>query len=171
MIVDVDGRSIKALCRCHGSPNNLASIYIYMSPVVLICLYHCWVALSFLCQNASMYVNFSSSFVTLRPNTKAALSWIWLKFHFSLFLVIRLIINQHWLRYWCGADQAKSHYMHIWTTWPLQSPTLSAVHVNLSVLTHHNNIHILHVSPLLFPLVCLKSIYALLISVQHAFLL
>ena len=39
-----------------------------------------------------------------------------LKFHCSLFLKFQLTINQHWFRYWLGAEQATSHYLTQW--WP-----------------------------------------------------
>ena len=38
----------------------------------------------------------------------------WLKFHWSLFLMVRLTIFQHWFRKWLGADQATSHYLNQW---------------------------------------------------------
>ena len=46
-----------------------------------------------------------------------AFSWIkilkfWLKFHWSLFLMVQLTIFQHWSRYWLGADEATSHYLN-----------------------------------------------------------
>ena len=38
-----------------------------------------------------------------------------LKFHWSLFLRIQLIIFQHWFRKWLGTNQAPSHYVnHCW---------------------------------------------------------
>ena len=39
---------------------------------------------------------------------------LWLNFHRSLFLMVKLIIFQHWFRKWLGADQAKSHYLIQW---------------------------------------------------------
>ena len=39
-----------------------------------------------------------------------------LKFRWSLFLKFQLTINQHWFRYWLGAEQATSHYLTLW--WP-----------------------------------------------------
>ena len=35
-------------------------------------------------------------------------------FHWSVFLRIKLIIFQHWVRQWLGADQASSHYLNQW---------------------------------------------------------
>ena len=48
-----------------------------------------------------------------------ALSWMkmyefQLKFHWSLFLKVQLIILQHWFRYWLDSDQATSHYLNQW---------------------------------------------------------
>ena len=40
----------------------------------------------------------------------------WLKFHWSLFPGVQLIITQHWFRKWLGAGQATSHYLNQW--WP-----------------------------------------------------
>ena len=37
-----------------------------------------------------------------------------LKFHWSLFSRIQLIIFQHWFRLWLGAVQAPSHYLNQW---------------------------------------------------------
>ena len=37
-----------------------------------------------------------------------------LKFHWSLFLRVRLTIFQHWIRSWLGADAATSHYLNQW---------------------------------------------------------
>ena len=37
-----------------------------------------------------------------------------LKFHWSLFLRVQLMIFQHCFRYWLGADQATSHYLKQW---------------------------------------------------------
>ena len=37
-----------------------------------------------------------------------------LKFHWSLFLRVQLIISQHWFRLWLGADQATIHYLNQW---------------------------------------------------------
>ena len=34
-----------------------------------------------------------------------------LRFHWSLFLRVQLIMFQHWFRYWLGAVQATSHYL------------------------------------------------------------
>ena len=43
-------------------------------------------------------------------------SVFWLKFHWSLFLMVRLIITQHWFRYWLDAAQTTSHYLN--QCWP-----------------------------------------------------
>ena len=53
------------------------------------------------------------------PPFCSAFSWMkiyefWLKFHWSLFLVVQLTISQHWLGLWLGADQATSHYLKQW---------------------------------------------------------
>ena len=37
-----------------------------------------------------------------------------LKFHWSLFLRVKLTISHHWFRLWLGADQATSHYLDQW---------------------------------------------------------
>ena len=37
-----------------------------------------------------------------------------LKFHWSLFPRVQLTIFQHWFRWWIGAVQATSHYLHQW---------------------------------------------------------
>ena len=37
-----------------------------------------------------------------------------LAFHWRLFLMFELIIFQHWLRLWPGADQASSHHLNQW---------------------------------------------------------
>ena len=37
-----------------------------------------------------------------------------LKFQWSLFLMVRLTIFQHWFRQWLGAVQATSHYLNQW---------------------------------------------------------
>ena len=37
-----------------------------------------------------------------------------LRFHWSLFPRVQLIIIQHWFRYWLGAVQATSHYLNQW---------------------------------------------------------
>ena len=41
---------------------------------------------------------------------------LWLKFHWSLFLRVKLAITQHWFRLWLGAEQAASHYLN--QCWP-----------------------------------------------------
>ena len=38
----------------------------------------------------------------------------WLKFHWNLFIRVKLTIFQHWFRWWLGADQATSHYLNQW---------------------------------------------------------
>ena len=38
----------------------------------------------------------------------------WLKFHWSLFLMVQLAIFHHWFRKWLGAVQATSHYLNQW---------------------------------------------------------
>ena len=48
-----------------------------------------------------------------------AFSWIKMyefriRFHWNSFLSVKLIIFQHWFRYWLGADQATSHYLNQW---------------------------------------------------------
>ena len=48
-----------------------------------------------------------------------AFSWIKmyefrLKFHWKLFLGVKLIISQHWFRQWLGAVRATSHYLNQW---------------------------------------------------------
>ena len=35
-------------------------------------------------------------------------------FHWTLFLMLKSTIFQHWFRYWLGADQATSHYLNQW---------------------------------------------------------
>ena len=40
----------------------------------------------------------------------------WLKFQWSLFLGVQLIITELWFRKWLGAGQATSHYLNQW--WP-----------------------------------------------------
>ena len=37
-----------------------------------------------------------------------------LRFHWSLFPRVQIIIFQHWFRYWLGAGQATSHYLNQW---------------------------------------------------------
>ena len=37
-----------------------------------------------------------------------------LGFHWNLFLMFRLILIQHWFRWWLGAGQATSHYLGKW---------------------------------------------------------
>ena len=37
-----------------------------------------------------------------------------LRFHWSLFLRVKLTLLQHWFRLWLGADQATSHYLNQW---------------------------------------------------------
>ena len=37
-----------------------------------------------------------------------------LKFCWSLYLMVKSTIPQHWLRYWLGADQATSHHLNQW---------------------------------------------------------
>ena len=34
------------------------------------------------------------------------------KFHWNLFPWVQLTMNQHWFRYWLGAEQATSHYLN-----------------------------------------------------------
>ena len=34
------------------------------------------------------------------------------KFHYNMFPRVQLTINQHWFRYWIGADQATTHYQN-----------------------------------------------------------
>ena len=46
-----------------------------------------------------------------------ALSWMdffvfWLKFHWNLFLRVHLKTNQHWFRWWLGAEQVTSHFLN-----------------------------------------------------------
>ena len=48
-----------------------------------------------------------------------AFSWMnmcefWLRFHWSLFLRVKLTILQHWFRQWLGAVQATSHCLNQW---------------------------------------------------------
>ena len=48
-----------------------------------------------------------------------AFSWMkiyafWLRFHWSVFLRVKLTIFQLWFRYWLGADQATTHYLNQW---------------------------------------------------------
>ena len=48
-----------------------------------------------------------------------AVSWMkmlefWLKFHWSLFIRVQLIIFRHWFRWWLGAVHATSHYLNQW---------------------------------------------------------
>ena len=38
----------------------------------------------------------------------------WLKFHWTLFLGVPLIIFQHWFRWWHDTMQATSHYLNRW---------------------------------------------------------
>ena len=37
-----------------------------------------------------------------------------IRFHWSLFLKVKLTIFHHWFRWWLGADQATSHYLNQW---------------------------------------------------------
>ena len=37
-----------------------------------------------------------------------------LRFHWNLFLSVKLTIFQHWFRWWLGADQGTSHYLNQW---------------------------------------------------------
>ena len=37
-----------------------------------------------------------------------------LRFHWSLFLMFKLTIFQHWFRWWLGANQGTSHYLNQW---------------------------------------------------------
>ena len=41
--------------------------------------------------------------------------WFRLEFQSSLFLRVQLTKNQHWFRYWLGAEQATSHYLIQWS--------------------------------------------------------
>ena len=50
-----------------------------------------------------------------------AFSWMkkfdfWLKYHWSLFLRVKLTITQHWFRWWFDAEEATSHYLN--QSWP-----------------------------------------------------
>ena len=52
---------------------------------------------------------------------KTTFSWMKIyefgfKFHWNLFLMVKLIIFQHCFRWWLGANQATSHYLNQW--WP-----------------------------------------------------
>ena len=52
----------------------------------------------------------------LQTTFSYAFSWIKmhqfrLKFHWRLFLRVRLTTFQHWVRYWLGTDQVTSHYL------------------------------------------------------------
>ena len=38
----------------------------------------------------------------------------WIKFQWSLFLMVQLTFSQHWFRYWLGTKQVISHYMNQW---------------------------------------------------------
>ena len=38
----------------------------------------------------------------------------WLKFHWSLFPRVQLLINQHWFRQWLGTCSVPSHYLNQW---------------------------------------------------------
>ena len=49
----------------------------------------------------------------------SAFSWMKMfefriRFHWSLFLRVQLMIIQHWFRWWLGAVQATSHYLNQW---------------------------------------------------------
>ena len=49
----------------------------------------------------------------------SAFSWMkmfefWLKFHWNLFIRVKLTIFHYWFRLWLGADQATSHYLNQW---------------------------------------------------------
>ena len=66
----------------------------------------------------------------LQTTFSNAFSWmkmleLRLKFHWSLFSMVQLIISQHWFRWWPGAEQASSNYLNQWwssllicVTWP-----------------------------------------------------
>ena len=41
---------------------------------------------------------------------------LWLKFHWNLFPMVKLIVCQHWFRKWLGTTQVTSHYLNQW--WP-----------------------------------------------------
>ena len=50
-----------------------------------------------------------------------AFSWMqialfWLKFHWQLSARVKIVISQHWFRWWPGTKQALSHYLNQW--WP-----------------------------------------------------
>ena len=49
-----------------------------------------------------------------------AFSWMkiifWFKFHWDLFLRVKLTIIQHWFRLWLGTEQPTSHYLN--QLWP-----------------------------------------------------
>ena len=56
---------------------------------------------------------------TFQTTFSIAFSWIKmydfrLKFHWSLFLRVKLTILQQWFRWWLGAVQATSHYLNQW---------------------------------------------------------
>ena len=38
----------------------------------------------------------------------------WSRFHWNLFLRVKLTIFQHWFIWWLGTDQATSHYLNQW---------------------------------------------------------
>ena len=61
-----------------------------------------------------MAVIFQTTFLTAFPWME--MFEFRLKFHINLFLMVQLIILQHWFRKWPGADQATSHFLNQW--WP-----------------------------------------------------
>ena len=65
------------------------------------------------------------------------------KFHWSLFLRVKLTIFHHWFRKWLGADQATSHYLNQW--WPMLS---THIYASLSL------------NELTLPRLCVKSSWA-----------
>ena len=59
-----------------------------------------------------------------------------LRFHWRLFLRVQLIIFQHWLRLWLGADQATSHYLNQW--WLFYWRIYASLGLNELMQSHHH---------------------------------
>ena len=58
--------------------------------------------------DAFLQTTFSSAFSSMK------MFEFWLRFHWSLFLSVKLTIFQHWFRWWLGAKQVTSHYVNQW---------------------------------------------------------
>ena len=78
-----------------------------------------------------------------------------LKFQWSLFPWVQLILFQHWFRYWLGAVQATSHYLNQW--WLDYRRIYASLGLNELTAIFHINVIVCPCAK--FHLPCFKWVY------------